>query len=98
MSRRHPHRRGTLAVMIRAVLFDLYDTLLYLNSPVVAETKRQLAVRAGVDPDAWAVLWRENVVDRMLGKLGSLEDEIRLMLRQLDADPSPALVAELAET
>jgi putative hydrolase of the HAD superfamily len=89
---------GTLFRMIRAVLFDLYDTLLYLNAPLVAETKRQLAVRAGVDPDAWAVLWRENVVDRMLGKLGSLEDEIRLMLRQLGADPSPELVAELAET
>src|SRR3954453_2514433 len=84
--------------MIRAVLFDLYDTLLYLNSSIVAETKRQLAVRAGVDPEAWAALWRENVVDRMLGKLGSLEDEIRLMLQQLGAEPAPALVAELAES
>jgi len=50
---------------------------------------------AGVDPDAWAVLWRENVVDRMLGRLGSLEDEIRTMLQQLGADPAPELVAEL---
>ena len=36
-------QRGTLACMIRAVLFDLYDTLLYLNAPLVAETRRQLA-------------------------------------------------------
>jgi len=84
--------------MIRAVLFDLYDTLLYLNAPAVAETRRQLAVRAHVDPDAWAALWRENVLDRMLGKLGGLEDELRTMLRQLGADPSDALIAELAET
>jgi putative hydrolase of the HAD superfamily len=84
--------------MIRAVLFDLYDTLLYLNSSVVQETRRQLAVRAGVDPDAWAALWRANVLDRMLGRLGSLEDEIRTMLGQLGANPSPELVAELAET
>src|SRR5688572_6819274 len=83
--------------MIRAVLFDLYDTLLYLNSSLVTETRRQLAVRAGVDPDAWGVLWRDNVLDRMLGKLGGLEDEIRTMLRQLGADPSAALVKELAE-
>jgi putative hydrolase of the HAD superfamily len=83
--------------MIRAVLFDLYDTLLYLNAPLVSETRRQLAVRAGVDPDAWAGLWRDNVVDRMLGKLGSLEDEIRTMLQQLGAGPSSELVAELAE-
>ena len=84
--------------MIRAVLFDLYDTLLYLNVAVVDETKRQLALRAGVDPDAWAALWRANVLDRMLGKLGGLEDEIRTMLQQLGADPAPELVAELAET
>src|SRR6266550_3398949 len=49
--------------MIRAVIFDLYDTLVY----------------------------------RMLGKLGSLDDEIRGMLQQLGADPSPALLAELVE-
>jgi HAD superfamily hydrolase (TIGR01509 family) len=80
--------------MIRAVLFDLYDTLLYLDSGIVIETRHQLAIRAGVDPEPWGVLWRENVLDRMLGKLGSLEDEIRTMLRQSSADP----VAELAET
>jgi putative hydrolase of the HAD superfamily len=84
--------------MVRAVLFDLYDTLLYLDSALVSETRRQLGVRAGVDLDAWAALWRDNILDRMLGKLGSLEDEIRTMLRQLGADPSPDLLAELAET
>src|SRR3954453_1660278 len=82
---------------IRAVLFDLYDTLVYLTNTVVQETRHELAVRAGVDPDAWAPLWRANVVDRMLGRLGSLEDEIRAMLQQLGTDPSSALVAELAE-
>jgi putative hydrolase of the HAD superfamily len=83
--------------MIRAVIFDLYDTLIYLTNTIVQQTRHDLAVRAGVDPDAWAPLWRANVVDRMLGRLGSLEDEIRTMLRQLGANPSPALVAELAE-
>ena len=83
--------------MIRAVIFDLYDTLIYLTNTVVQQTRHELAMRAGVDPDAWAPLWRANVVDRMLGRLGSLEDEIRTMLRQLGTDPSPELVAELAE-
>jgi putative hydrolase of the HAD superfamily len=84
--------------MIRAVIFDLYDTLLYLNAPAVAETRRALALRAGVDPDAWATVWRKNVLDRMLGKLGGLEDELRTMLRQLGTEPSPELIRELAET
>src|SRR5919112_1433228 len=34
--------------MIRAVLFDLYDTLLYLDSPVVAETQTAGWTRAVV--------------------------------------------------
>ncbi len=82
---------------LRAVIFDLYDTLVYLTDSIVQETRHVLAIRASVDPDAWAALWRGNVVDRMLGKLGSLEDEIRTMLQQLGADPSPALLAELVE-
>jgi putative hydrolase of the HAD superfamily len=83
--------------MIRAVIFDLYDTLLYLSAARVEETRRALALRAGVDADAWAGLWRANILDRMLGRLGGLEDEIRTMLRQLGADPSPLLVSELAQ-
>ena len=34
----------------------------------------------------------------MLWRLGGLEDEIRTMLQQLGADPTPALISELAET
>ena len=84
-------------MMIRAVIFDLYDTLLYLTDPIVQETRHAIALRAGVDPDAWAALWRGNVVDRMLGKMGGLDDEIRGMLEQLGPAPPPALVAELVE-
>lgn len=84
--------------MIRAVLFDLFDTLLYLRAAVLTETRRGMALVAGVDADAWSALWRENVLDRMLGRLGGLEDELRTMLRQVGgADPSPALLRELAE-
>lgn len=84
--------------MIRAVVFDLYDTLLYLDQAAVDAARRALAARAGVDPDAWAAIWNANVADRMLGRLGTLEDEFRIMLRQLGADPSSDLVAELVRT
>jgi len=88
---------GGEGTLIRAVIFDLYDTLVYLTDSIVQETRRAIALRAGVDPDAWAALWRGNVIDRMLGKLGSLDDEIRAMLQQLGVDPSSALLAELRE-
>src|SRR5690348_12282966 len=94
-----PHRdgEGVGGWGLRAVIFDLYDTLVYLTNPILDETRHAIALRAGVDPSAWAALWRGNVVDRMLGKMGGLEDEIRTMLQQLGADPAPALLAEMVE-
>ena len=82
--------------MLKAVLFDLYDTLVYLRSSVVEEARRELARLAGVDADAWAAVWRANVLDRMRGVYGGMEDELRLMLRGLGADPPAELVADLA--
>ena len=82
--------------MVKAVLFDLYDTLAYITPAAIQEGRRELARLAGVDPDAWAGVWRANAMERMLGTLGGLEDQIRLMLRGLGADPPAELVAELA--
>ena len=83
--------------MLKAVLFDLYDTLAYLTSSVIQEGRRELARLAGVDPEAWLPVWRANARERMLGTLGGMEDQVGLMLRELGSDPSPELVAELAE-
>jgi putative hydrolase of the HAD superfamily len=83
--------------MLKAILFDLYDTLAYLSPEVVQEGRRELARLANVDQAAWAAAWRANVMERMLGTLGGMEDEIRSMLRGLGADPPAELVAELAE-
>jgi putative hydrolase of the HAD superfamily len=83
--------------MIRAVIFDLFDTLIYLTDSVVQETRHELAIRAGVDADVWAALWRGNFLDRMLGRLGGLDDEIRTMLQALGIEPSPSLLGELVD-
>lgn len=83
--------------MLKAVLFDLYDTLAYLSPGVVQEGRRELAALADVDWAAWAEVWRSSAMERMLGKLGSMEDQIRHMLRGLGADPPLKLVVELAE-
>jgi putative hydrolase of the HAD superfamily len=83
--------------MLRAVLFDLYDTLVYLSPAVIQEGRKELARLAGVNPEAWAAVWRANAMDRMLGKLGGMEDQIGLMLRGLGADPPSELIVDLAE-
>lgn len=84
-------------VMLKAILFDLYDTLAYLTPSVIQEGRRELARLAGVDPEAWAPVWRSTAMERMLGTLGGMEDQIRHMLRGLGADPPPELVTRLAD-
>lgn len=83
--------------MLKAILFDLYDTLAYLTPSVIQEGRRELARLAGVDPEAWGPVWRSTAMARMLGTLGGMEDQIRLMLRDLGADLSPELIVRLAE-
>jgi putative hydrolase of the HAD superfamily len=83
--------------MIRAVLFDWYDTLAHVNGEAIVAGRRAMAERAGVDPERMAELWRDTAQQRMLGALGDLDEQITLLLRRLDRDPSPDLVRELAE-
>jgi putative hydrolase of the HAD superfamily len=82
--------------MIRAVLFDFYDTLAHVDSDVILAGRRAIAARAGVDSEAMAGLWRATAHQRMLGTLGTLEDEIGAMLQQLGRPADAALLHELA--
>lgn len=82
---------------IDAVLFDLYDTLAYLDGKLVQETRRKVAALASVDAEAFLLRWRETAEQRMLGTLGDLEEQIALMLGKLGAQVTPELLARLAE-
>ena len=82
---------------VSAVLFDLYDTLAYLDGQLIRDARRQLAELAGVDHDGFMDQWRETAWDRMLGTLGDLGEQITLMLSRLGADATPELVAHLVE-
>ena len=81
----------------KAVLFDFYDTLAYLDPAVIEAGRRELARRAGVAVDDFAPLWRENRKARMLGTAGDLATQLRDMLGSIVAAPEPAVIAELVE-
>ena len=83
--------------MIRAVLFDFYDTLAHVDGAVILAGRRAMAERAAVDPERMAELWRDTAEQRMLGALGSLEDEIGDLLGRLGRAAAPDLLRELAE-
>jgi putative hydrolase of the HAD superfamily len=82
---------------IAAVLFDLYDTLAYLDGQLIRDARKELAVMAEVDHDAFMEQWRDTAWERMLGSLGSLEQQIALMLSRLGTQATPDLLARLVE-
>jgi putative hydrolase of the HAD superfamily len=48
-------------VTFRAVIFDLYWTLLYMEETGLADAAAALAEKAGADRDAWHKAWRETL-------------------------------------
>lgn len=83
--------------MKRAVLFDLYDTLVRVDSRRVLASRADIAGACLVDVEGFQALWQGNYSGRMLGALGSLEDEILAMLRAMDVQPERRLLERLAE-
>lgn len=82
----------------RVVLFDLYDTLVWLDVVRSNRGRQQVADRIGVPLDRFSRVWRRSVDDRMLGKGGGLEDHLASTVAALGIAPDAALVAELAAT
>jgi putative hydrolase of the HAD superfamily len=74
------------------VLFDLYDTLVRVDIPGVVDSRRRIAAACNVDVERFQALWNEHLPARTLGSLGTLEDEIRAIVRLLRAEADAALV------
>lgn len=66
--------------MIKAVIFDMYETLITLyESPLYFGT--QMAMDAGISEDKFQELWISSEKDRTIGKI-SLEEIVETILRQ----------------
>jgi putative hydrolase of the HAD superfamily len=70
----------------RAVLFDLYDTLVHVDIPGVMTSRQRIAAACNVDPEHFQTLWNQHLPQRTLGSLGTLEDEIRAIVKLLRTD------------
>jgi putative hydrolase of the HAD superfamily len=76
----------------RAILFDLYDTLVRVDIPGVQDSRHRIAAACNVDVERFQALWNEHLPARTLGSLGTLEDEIRAIVRLLRAEADVALI------
>lgn len=65
--------------MIRAVIFDMYETLITLfDSPLYFGT--QMAIDAGIPENKFQELWEPTESDRTIGKL-TLEEALKIIQR-----------------
>ena len=68
--------------MIRAVIFDMYETLItHYNSPLYFGT--QMAEDAGIPEDIFQSFWHPTEQERTIGKL-TFEETMELILREND--------------
>ncbi len=78
----------------RAVLIDLYDTLVYSRWPWL---KGQFAVLLGVTPDAVADAMTVTRTLRSIGTFPDVNGDTRNWLEALDLEPDDALVEQVVE-
>ena len=78
----------------KAVLFDLYDTLVWLDIERSDEGRQRLADRLGVPLNLFLQVWRRSIDDRMLGK-GSLAQHLAETAKSLGMGAGPTLIEEL---
>ena len=80
---------------VKAVLLDLYDTLVWTDWPVLRE---RIEERAAVSGRALLDGFEETRVGRSIGTYGSMEGDLAEVLRAAGLERDDALVKELAGT
>jgi putative hydrolase of the HAD superfamily len=81
----------------RAILFDLFNTLLPGGDSTGTTTNHDVAVALGVDGEKFEALMAETWRERMTGGLGDLTAQLTEVARRLGGEPSDAQVAAAVE-
>jgi putative hydrolase of the HAD superfamily len=79
------------APMPRAILFDLYNTLVPGGSDTMRhETARLMGADLGIDPDTYAHLYQRTYPERFVGAFGDLEATVRTLAAMAGGSPTPS--------
>ncbi|HDS08654.1 MAG TPA: HAD family hydrolase, partial [Firmicutes bacterium] len=62
--------------MIRALFFDFYDTLCYVDDETYFAGKVEMGRILGIDPETFIKEWRKTGGESLIGKLESTKDRI----------------------
>lgn len=82
--------------MIKALLFDLYDTLATIDIDVYRATKAEMAKRAGFPADVFLKSWKNYTRPSAQGEVLTVEERVARVMRDLGTFPEIEIVREIA--
>jgi putative hydrolase of the HAD superfamily len=82
--------------VLRAVLFDLYDTLVYVDEDGLSAKMLHCAQAAAVAPEDFRRGWFATSHDSIHGRFASIEERAAAVLRALGREPRNDAVATIA--
>lgn len=83
--------------MARAVLFDLFNTLVASGDPDRAAVVGTMGAELGVDPDDFVRAFHRTWRERMVGALGDLATQCRELAARLGGQPTDEQIARAVE-
>jgi putative hydrolase of the HAD superfamily len=81
--------------MIKAMLFDLYDTLAIIDAESHLAVKSKMSERIGVPADRFIEVWKTYTPLCALGEFLTIEERITRVMRDLNVPPALEVVREL---
>jgi len=85
---------GVSMFPVKGVLFDLYDTLAFLDPAIYLANKRRMAEIVGVSADDFLEAWKRHGTLSARGAI-TVAERVTLTLRSLGVEPLPDLVAQI---
>jgi len=82
--------------MIKALLFDLYDTLATIDAGLYLSVKEEMAAKAAIPADRFLKVWKSYTKPSALGELLTLEERVARVMRDLNIRPEPQVVRDVA--
>jgi putative hydrolase of the HAD superfamily len=83
--------------MIKAIIFDLFNTLAYIDTKDYEDTKYRMASQIGVDPNKFIKVWKKLAPLSNKGVLITVEDRVLKTLEKMNVRPNYNVVKSISE-
>ncbi|MBN1663783.1 MAG: HAD family hydrolase [Deltaproteobacteria bacterium] len=80
---------------MKAVIFDLFETLVDFSFEHYSEVIASMARRVGKDPDQFVPAWHANWAKREIGQFGDVADYITALAGPVESEPDLAAAAAI---